>query len=90
VPAISDEFSAPNYVPTPVWYGFMAPANTPSAVIASLPSMIQNVMMAPEVKTRLVTLGAQAISVTNEKFAADIKDEYEKAGILAKKLGIAK
>jgi tripartite-type tricarboxylate transporter receptor subunit TctC len=80
VPAISDEFSAPNYVPTPVWYGFMAPANTPSAVIASLPSMIQNVMMAPEVKTRLVTLGAQA----------DIKDEYEKAGILAKKLGTAK
>lgn len=90
VPAISDEFSAPNYVPTPVWYGFMAPANTPSAVIASLQSMIQNAMMAPEVKTRLVTLGAQAISVTNEKFAADIKDEYEKAGILAKKLGTAK
>ncbi len=90
VPAISDEFSAPDYVPTPVWYGFVAPANTPAAVVASLQTMIQNAMLAPEVKTRLVTLGAQPISVTNEKFAADIKDEYEKAGILAKKLGTAK
>jgi tripartite-type tricarboxylate transporter receptor subunit TctC len=90
VPAISDEFSAPHYVPTPVWYGFVAPANTPAPVIASLQTMIQNAMQAPEVKTRLTTLGAQPISVSNEKFAADIKDEYEKAGILAKKLGTAK
>jgi len=90
VPAMSDEFSSPNYVPTPVWYGFVAPANTPPAVVASLQTMIQNAMLAPEVKTRLVTLGAQPINVTNEKFAADIKDEYEKAGILAKKLGTAK
>ena len=52
--------------------------------------MIQNAMTAPEVKTSLVTLVAQPISVTNEKFAADIKDEYEKAGILAKKPGTAK
>lgn len=90
VPAISDEFTPPDYVPTPVWYGFVAPTNTPAAVVASLQTMIQNAMTAPEVKTRLATLGAQPISVSNEKFAADIKDEYEKAGILAKKLGTAK
>jgi tripartite-type tricarboxylate transporter receptor subunit TctC len=90
VPAVSEEVSVPGYVPTPVWYGFVAPAKTPKDVIAALNTMIQNAMQTPEVKARLVTLGAQQINVGGEQFAADIKTEYEKAGLLAKKLGTYK
>ena len=90
VPALSEEVSVPGYTPTPVWYGFVAPAKTPREVITVLSGLIQNAMGTPEVKARLVALGAQQINVGGEQFAADIKSEYEKAGLLAKKLGTYK
>ena len=90
VPALSEEVSVPGYTPTPVWYGFVAPANTPPQIIATLNGLINNAMGTPDVKARLVVLGAQQLMVGSEQFAADIKSEYEKAGALAKKLGTAK
>ncbi|GAC1604397.1 MAG: tripartite tricarboxylate transporter substrate binding protein [Ramlibacter sp.] len=90
VPALSEEVSVAGYAPTPVWYGFVGPAKTPRDVVAALGAMIQNAMQTPEVKARLVVLGAQQISVGAEQFAADIKTEYDKAGLLAKKLGTYK
>ena len=90
IPAVSEEVAVAGYVPTPVWYGFVAPARTPREVIAALNTMVQNAMQTPEVKARLVVLGAQQINVGAEQFAADIRSEYEKAGLLAKKLGTYK
>ena len=90
VPAVSEEVTVAGYVPTPVWYGFVAPAKTPRDVVAALNTMIQNAMQTPEVKARLVALGAQQINVGGEQFAADIRSEYEKAGLLARKLGTFK
>lgn len=90
IPAVSEEVSVPGYVPTPVWYGFLAPANTPPQIISTLSGLITNAMSTPEVKAKLFTLGAQQINVGIEQFAADIKSEYEKAGDLARKLGTAK
>lgn len=87
VPAITEGFSAPGYRPTPVWYGFVAPANTPPAIVATLATMINEVMDVPEVRTRMTSLGAQRTSVSAEQFAADIRSEYERAGVLAKQLG---
>ena len=90
VPAVTEESSVSGYAPTPVWYGFVAPAHTPPNVVATLTSLINNAMNTAEVKTKLQTLGAQATSVGSEQFAADIKSEYEKASELAKKLGTTK
>ena len=87
VPAITEVFSAAGYSPTPVWYGFLAPAKTPPAVVSSLATMINGVLGTPEVKARFTALGAQLVSTTNESFAADMKAEYEKAGALARRLG---
>lgn len=90
VPAITEAFSAPGYRPTPVWYGFVAPAKTPTAVVDTLASMINGAMETPDVKARMVALGAQRTTATNEQFAADIRSEYERAGALAKRLGTYK
>ncbi|MGS0753562.1 Bug family tripartite tricarboxylate transporter substrate binding protein [Roseateles sp. GG27B] len=90
VPALSEEVVVAGYVPTPVWYGFVAPAKTPRDVLATLNGMIQNAMQTPEVKARLVTLGAEQITVGSEQFAIDLKTEYEKANQLAKQLGMYK
>lgn len=89
VPAVTEEIQIPGYAPTPVWYGFVAPANTPPQIVSTLSGWINNALNAADVKAKLVTLGAQPVSVGSEQFAADIKNEYEKAGALAKKLGTA-
>ena len=90
VPLAADELGVPKYVPTPVWYGFVAPAGTPAEAVNTLNGLIVGAMRNPEVKERLVALGAQPINSTNEQFTADLKAEVDKATLLAKSLGIAK
>ena len=87
---MSEEVTVPGYVPTPVWYGFVAPAKTPPEIIAILSTYIQNAMQSPDVKTKLTTLGAQLTSSDSAQFSAEIKNEYEKSSALANKLGSAK
>ena len=90
VPPITEEVTVSGYVPTPVWYGFVAPARTPPEVVAALAGLINGVMATADAKARLAALGAQPISVGNEQFAADIRSEYEKSAALAKRLGTFK
>lgn len=90
VPTMPEEINVPGYVATPVWYGFVAPANTPREVIAVLAGWIQSAMAAPEVSAKLVTLGAQITAAGTEQFTAEIKNEYEKSSALSKKLGTLK
>ena len=90
VPLMGDEVKVAGYMPTPVWYGFVAPAGTPREAIDVLNREIVAAMQAPEVQQRLAGMGAQPISVTNEQFTADLRAEFEKAGGLAKRLGTYK
>ena len=90
LPAITEEVAVPGYVPSPVWYGFVAPARTPREVLAVLSNLIQAAMDTPEAKTRLTAMGAQRIHVSNEQFSIDLRNEYDKAGALARKLGTFK
>ncbi len=90
VPLMGEELGVPGYTPTPVWYGFMAPAGTPREVVETLNGLFHGAMQSPEVRDRLVGLGAQPISPTNEQFTAELKAEVEKAAKLAKMLGTAK
>jgi len=90
IPAITEEVNISGYTPTPVWYGFVAPAKTPKDIIQTLNGYIQTALTTPEVKNRMTNLGAQPINVSNEQFMIDLKNEYEKAGQLSKKLGVFK
>jgi len=90
VPPIGEEIGVAGYVPTPVWYGFVAPAGTPRDVVEKLNGYFVGAMGSPEVKERLTNLGAAPISVTNEQFTADLKAEQDKSIQLAKRLGTAK
>ena len=90
VPPVAEGLGVPGYVATPVWYGFVAPAGTPGDAVTALNALIVGAMRAPDVKERLVALGAQPISPTNEQFTAELKAEVEKATLVAKSLGIVK
>jgi len=69
-------------------YGLAAPAGTPPAVIARLNKELNAALAAEDVKTRLATEGAEALSGTPEIYAADIAAEEKKYGGLVKKLGL--
>jgi tripartite-type tricarboxylate transporter receptor subunit TctC len=90
VPAITEEPMAEAYSPTPVWYGFVAPAKTPPAVVQTLAGMIADAMKSSELQAKLQAQGAQAVTVSNEQFAIDLKSEYEKASALPRRLGVTK
>lgn len=90
IPAVIEQVNAPGYQPTPVWYGFVAPAGTPAPVVKALSGMINAAMDTEQAKERMVALGAQRLEVSNEQFGKDLKSEYEKAAALAKRLGTYK
>jgi tripartite-type tricarboxylate transporter receptor subunit TctC len=90
IPAIGEEIRVAGYSPTPVWYGFVAPAGTPREAVEALGTLIQSAAQSAEVRERLTGMGAQPINPSVAEFAADLRAEYEKAGQLAKRLGTAK
>jgi tripartite-type tricarboxylate transporter receptor subunit TctC len=88
VPTLAEALQMPSYVATPLWYGFVARAGTPPEALARLEGEIRKAAQTPEVRERLVGLGAQLVEITRDEFAGEMKAEFEKASRLAKELGI--
>lgn len=57
------------------WYGILAPAGTPPAVIERLHSEIVKSLKTAEVQKRLAGEGAEIIGSTPQEFAAHIRAE---------------
>jgi len=63
-----------DYVIT-AWKGLMAPAGTPPAIIDKLHDAMVKVLAKPEMRKKLIELGADPVGNTPEQFAAQIKSE---------------
>jgi tripartite-type tricarboxylate transporter receptor subunit TctC len=85
VPSIAE--TLPGY-DTGVWWGFLAPAHIPDAVKDRLAKDCAEVAKLPDVKERMLQLGASPIGSTPDEFAKLIRDEYEKWGPVLKAAGI--
>jgi tripartite-type tricarboxylate transporter receptor subunit TctC len=70
------------------WYGLLAPAGTPAAVINALNRDINQVLASAEVKQKLAADGAEAPQVTPEQFRATILSEIDKIAKLMKEAGL--
>jgi tripartite-type tricarboxylate transporter receptor subunit TctC len=57
------------------WYSVMAPADTPLAIIARLNTEINAILATPEVKERIVALGAEPTGGTPEQFGQQLRSE---------------
>src|SRR4051794_8246595 len=75
LPAIAETF--PGFE-TRIWYGLMAPANTPQTVVAKVHDVVTTSLAKPEVKARLAGLGLEPAPMPPEEFAAFIKQEIAK------------
>ena len=62
----------------PAWYGVVAPARTPAAVIQRLNEALRKVLVQPEVAARLEDGGAVPVGNSPREFAAEIKAELDK------------
>ncbi|MBI4191627.1 MAG: tripartite tricarboxylate transporter substrate binding protein [Betaproteobacteria bacterium] len=60
------------------WYGLLASAGTPAAVIDKLNAEVVKILALPEVKTYYANNGLTAVSNSPVEFSAYIKREYEK------------
>jgi tripartite-type tricarboxylate transporter receptor subunit TctC len=70
------------------WYGMVAPAATPAAVIARLHKATVEAVQSPDVKDKLASQGAILVGNTPDEFAAYIQSEIDKWGKVAKAANI--
>jgi tripartite-type tricarboxylate transporter receptor subunit TctC len=70
-----------------IWLGVLAPAKTPSDVVARLSGEISKVMAEPEMKAQLAKAGIDPLTSTPEEFAATIKSDMVKWGKVVKASG---
>ena len=61
-----------------VWYGVLAPSATPKPIIMKLNEHLKQMAGMQEVKDRLASQGAEAISSTPDEFARKIRDDMKK------------
>jgi len=81
------EGGLPRYEVTP-WYGMVAPAGTPPAIVNKLNREIVRIVHLPEVIQKMATDGSEPVGSTPAQFAAHIKSEVEKWQDLIRKTGI--
>jgi tripartite-type tricarboxylate transporter receptor subunit TctC len=60
------------------WYGVLAPAATPEAILVRLNQEVVKAVQSPEVKNALLSEGSEPIGSTREAFARYLKDEISR------------
>jgi tripartite-type tricarboxylate transporter receptor subunit TctC len=70
------------------WYGLVAPARTPKAIIDKLQSQLHRAMNTPEMKQRLASQGIDGIASTPEELSRHLRAELDKWTAVVKAAGL--
>lgn len=81
------EAGLPGYE-TVAWFGVLAPAGTPPEIVNKLSSEIGKIAKSPEIREKLIAMGAEPVGGTPEEFKAVIDRDIAKWKPLAQKVGI--
>jgi tripartite-type tricarboxylate transporter receptor subunit TctC len=73
---------------TDAWFGVLAPAGTPPEIVNRLSAEIAKIAKSPEIRERLVAMGAEPVGSTPEEFKAVIDRDIAKWKPLAQKVNI--
>jgi len=71
------------------WWGILAPAGTPREIITRLNAEIADAVKVPEIKARMVELGADTVDSNPDQFGSFIRDEIAKFRRIVKAAKIA-
>ena len=80
------EAGVPGYDVTQ-WFGLLAPAGTPAAIVSRLNSEVNRMLAAAEVKEMLAARGADPVGGTPAEFAALIRKDFSKWAKVVKDSG---
>ena len=86
VPTV-DEAGVPGYQ-VQVWFGVVAPAGTPSEVVAKLNGEINRIIGSADVKERFATAGVEVVGGSAENFGAHIKEQVATWGKVVREANI--
>ncbi len=86
LPTISDS-GVPGYE-TATWFGMLAPAGTPAAIIARVNAELLKTLKAPEVLDRLAPDGGEPVGSTPEEFTRHLQRELARWHKVVKDAGI--
>ena len=86
VPTVA-EAGVPGYVFDP-WFGLLAPAKTPKPLLAKLSGEVARIVELPDVKERLLGLGADPAPTSPEAFDSYIRAEVAKFQKIVQEAGI--
>ena len=70
-----------------LWYGMLAPAGTPPAIIARLNQVFTRIAAAPETRERFASVGTDPMAGTPEQFADFLKKEISRWGRVVRESG---
>ena len=90
-PALPDLPAVAEFVPgyeITGWQGILAPKGTPRPIIVKLSAELARSMQMPDVRTKLVSMGADPLGSTPEEFAAFRKAEFARLSSLVTKIGL--
>jgi tripartite-type tricarboxylate transporter receptor subunit TctC len=71
-----------------VWYGFVAPAATPKAIVEKLHAEVQKALQTPEVRERMKAVGGEVLPGSSEMLGALIRSEHQRYEKLVREAGI--
>lgn len=86
VPTLAEQGFADTHAEN--WYGLLAPARTPPAVIAKLNDAVRKALDDPDVRRKLVQSGAVPAPTSPEDFAKLLQSELERWGRIIREKGI--
>jgi tripartite-type tricarboxylate transporter receptor subunit TctC len=72
-----------------VWFGVLAPANTPREIVNRVNSEIAKALAAPDVRERFAGAGIEPATSTPEQFAAYVKSETARYAKVIREAGIS-
>ncbi|CAM3863285.1 Bug family tripartite tricarboxylate transporter substrate binding protein [Bordetella tumulicola] len=70
------------------WWGLLAPAGTPPAIVEELAQSVEKAAAQPHIKEQFINMGVEASSNTPAEFAVFIKDEVAKFKKITEAAGI--
>ena len=70
------------------WYALVGPAGMPRDVVARIQSDVARAVQSPEVRDKMLAMGAEPVGSTQEELVSMMKQDYERYGAIIKRLGI--
>lgn len=71
-----------------VWFGVLAPAQTPKRIVGKLNSEITRILNTREVRERITQQGGEVIAGSAEQFGTLLRDDLKKWAAVAKQAGV--